>query len=212
VSSLEAFSWPAPVENKANKVRTAHSQICAIGEICGALRLRLSRTVTLLLGSAYDVCGAAMARRGTLVKVAWFCVAVLALLAPSALSEMRMISLEEARKLVWLALPQATRKLPGLTLVPDERPAPPCRCRTFDILWSNPGPGSVHSGFYAVDLRTGEVWTPMLCNRVTNRALKPVQRAIRKRLGVTELEYRQALKPPPRDCCANPDVYIKRGR
>lgn len=141
------------------------------------------------------------------MKVAWLCVAVLALLVPSALSETRMISLEEARKLVWLALPKATRKLPGLTSYPDQCSEPPCRCRTFDILWSNPNPaGSVHSGFYTVDLRTGEVWTPILCKRVANRALEKTQRGIRKQLGVTEAEYRKGLAHTP--CCA-PDRYAK---
>jgi hypothetical protein len=144
-----------------------------------------------------------MARRGTLVKVAWFCVAVLALLAPSALSETPTISLEEARKLVQLALPKETRKLPDLTLTPGPCAEPPCRCRTFDILWSNPA-GSPHWGFYTVDTRTGEVRTPFRCKRITNRALGNVQRAIRKRLGVTELEYRQALKSPALDCCVGP--------
>ena len=63
VSSVQTSSWPAPVENKANIVRTANSQICAIGEICGAWGLRLSRAVTLLPGSAYDLCGASADRR-----------------------------------------------------------------------------------------------------------------------------------------------------
>jgi len=88
-------------------------------------------------------------------------------------------------------------------LTPGPCAEPTCRCRTFDILWSNPA-GSPHCCFYTVDTRTAEVWEPFLCKRVTNRALGKAQRAIRKRLGVTELECRQALKSPPVDCCWGP--------
>jgi len=46
---LKMFPRPAPVESKANKVRTANPRICAIGEICGAWGLRLSPAATLLV-------------------------------------------------------------------------------------------------------------------------------------------------------------------
>lgn len=135
------------------------------------------------------------------MKAAWFSVALLALLAPLALSETRTIPLEEARKLVQVALPTAARKLPGLTLVPDKCAQPPCRCRTFDILWSNPT-GSPHYDFFTVDIRTGEVWISILCRRVSNRELRRMQREIRKRLSVTAEEYKQVLATPP--CCSKP--------
>ena len=145
------------------------------------------------------------------MKLAWICLIGFTLAVPGALSEnggKRMITLKEARKLAHLALSEETAKLPGLTLTPSPCDKAPCRCTTFDVLWSNRN-GSPHCCFYAVDMRTGEVWQPMLCERVKNPALESAQRAIRKRLGVTEAEYQEALKPPPRDCCLNPDVYIK---
>lgn len=136
------------------------------------------------------------------MTAAWLSIAVFALLAGPALAETPTMSLDETRKLAESALPKEARKLPGLTLTPGPCEAP-CRCRTFNVLWSNPA-GSPHCCFYTVDTRTGEVWEPFLCRRATNRALAKAQRAIRKRLGVTELEHRQALKSPPADCCWGP--------
>lgn len=59
--------------------------------------------------------------------------------------------------LVFFALPPATKRLPGLGLEPSKDA--PRDSLTFDILWSNPGPGSVHVDFYALDLRTAEIWS-----------------------------------------------------
>jgi hypothetical protein len=115
-----------------------------------------------------------------------------------AQGQWRTITLDEARSLAYEALPSDTRKLPGLALLPDEGRDRPVKCVWFDALWDNPN-GSVHIGFWAVDMRTGEVWSPILCKRVTNRTLRKLQQAIRKRLGVTEAEYRAALKKSP--CC-----------
>jgi hypothetical protein len=111
-----------------------------------------------------------------------------------------LILVKEARHLVNLALPEKTKRLPGLTLwLSEEDEVNPPKCLTFDVIWSNPGPGSYHVGFWSVDRRTGEVWTPMLCKRVINKSLRVAQQSIRKRLGATDSEYQAALKNNP--CC-----------
>lgn len=122
--------------------------------------------------------------------------------------EPAMLTVQEARDLVHEALSKQTKRLPGLTLwLSAEEEAKPSRCLTFDVLWSNPGPGSVHVGFWSVDRRTGEVWMPLVCRHVTNASLRKLQQAIRKRLGVTETEYNQALKHGP---CCTPDTKTRK--
>ena len=118
------------------------------------------------------------------------------------------VTVQEARLLVRAALSAQTKQLPGLTLwISPEDEAKPPKCLTFDVLWSNPGPGSVHVGFWSVDMRTGEVWEPVLCKRVTNASLKRLQQSFRKRHGVTEAEYRDALTRGP--CCVPDPREIK---
>src|SRR5574341_2590781 len=81
------------------------------------------------------------------------------------------VALHEARKLVFLALPKLTANAPGFELdeykdeyFPD--------FFFFEALWDNPNAGSVVAGHYAVDRRTGEVWEPMSCARITSAAIR----------------------------------------
>ena len=118
----------------------------------------------------------------------------------SVRAEWSLLTINEARRVVNEALPKETKRLPGLTLWLSEKDqAKPARCFTFDVLWSNPGPGSVHVGFWTVDRRTGEVWTPIQCERITTASLGKLQQSIRRRLGVTKGEWQEALKHSP--CC-----------
>jgi hypothetical protein len=115
-----------------------------------------------------------------------------------------LISVKESRNLVRLALPEKIKHLPGFTLwLSDEDKINPPRCLVFDVLWSNPGPGSVHVGFWAVDRRTGEVWSIIRCRRVSNAKLSVAQQLIRKRVGVGDLEHQDALQKNP---CCTPDM------
>jgi hypothetical protein len=110
-----------------------------------------------------------------------------------------MMEIEDARRLAYEALPLGARQLPGLTFyLPKKELANPGRCLTFDVLWSNPGQGSAHVGFWYVDRRTGEVWTSIRCKQVSDSSLIALQQAYRKKLRVTEIEVKSALKHP---CC-----------
>lgn len=116
----------------------------------------------------------------------------LCLLASEPLN--RPLSVSDARSLVNSALSRETKRLPGLALVPDSRWRSEDRCLTFDVLWRNLGPGSAHVDFYTVDVKTGNVWRGVLYERVTNRAVSAVQTALRKRLGITDEEFRRAAQ------------------
>jgi hypothetical protein len=72
---------------------------------------------------------------------------------------------------------------------PNQRPR---KVVTFDVLWANPEPGSVHVQFLAVDLDTAEVWEPMECKRVITSSLLAAQRSLRKRLKISLSEVRRA--------------------
>jgi hypothetical protein len=98
----------------------------------------------------------------------------------------RIITVTEARELVYLVLSRETKALPGLTLLPHEEPRR--GTVTFDVLWSNPGLGSVHVEFYCVNLRTAEVWSWDECEPITSHALKKAQQRIRRRLRLPRAE------------------------
>jgi hypothetical protein len=51
--------------------------------------------------------------------------------------------------------------------------------------------------YYAVDRRTGDVWSAVFCNRIEKRALRRLQAALRKRIGLTNAEYERLKKPGP---------------
>jgi len=108
------------------------------------------------------------------------------------------VSVEDARKLVLLALPQATSRLPGLHLDEHNDPHFPAFF-FFEVLWNNPNPGSVVAGHYAVDRKTGAVWETMSCRLITSPTIKKQQRVIRRRIGLTEQEYFSIRSKAPCD-------------
>ena len=127
-----------------------------------------------------------MSARSTRLVVWLCCSLVLAEQKP------RMLEARDARRLVWEALPQQAKRLPGIDIVPGHRSGPEPRL-TFDVVWANPGPGSFHVDFYTVDLRTGALWRGVLCEPVATPRVARIQQELRKRLGITESEYRKAL-------------------
>jgi hypothetical protein len=67
----------------------------------------------------------------------------------------------------------------------------------FQALWINPPGASINRGFFVVDPRTTDVWSGVICERYASRSLAKLQRAIRKRIGLTDEEYRKAAKTGP---------------
>lgn len=51
--------------------------------------------------------------------------------------------------------------------------------------------------YYAVDQRTGDVWSSVICERIATRALARLQAALRKRIGLTNAEYGRLKRPGP---------------
>ncbi len=69
----------------------------------------------------------------------------------------------------------------------------------FEATWDNPHqpPASVVLGDYAVDRRTGDLWYGTVCWELKSAHLKRLQQAIRKRIGITEKEYRKLRRRGP---------------
>ena len=62
------------------------------------------------------------------------------------------------------------------------------------------GQEGVYAGdfrYYAVDRRTGDVWSAVICERIAVHALSRLQAALRKRIGLTNAEYERLKRPGP---------------
>jgi hypothetical protein len=62
------------------------------------------------------------------------------------------------------------------------------------------GPGGVYVAdlqYYAIDRRTGDVWSSIICERIATPALTKLQMALRKRIGLTDAEYKGLRRPGP---------------
>jgi len=101
------------------------------------------------------------------------------------------ITIKDAETLVLAALSREAKRLPGLSLDPAPRRG---RYVFFDVLWDNPGPGSVHVEFYTVDLQSAELWRGMLCEHVANRTVRQLQVKLRKPLGITAAAVKRAIR------------------
>ena len=109
----------------------------------------------------------------------------------------KTLSITDAAGLVREALPTETKRLPGLSLVPGEFKHLG-RCVTFDVLWSNPDPGSLHVDFYTVDLQNAVIWSgPLPAELVFGPELARMQRDLRRKLGMPLSISTRAIRASP---------------
>ena len=106
---------------------------------------------------------------------------------------LRQISPEEASNLLTAFL-----KLPGSDLLKSGNMGYTEFYFLMAILGVSRGPvGGLNARYYAVDRKTGDVWNSVICRQITSRALKNIQLAIRKRIGLTDEEYHKLQRPGP---------------
>jgi hypothetical protein len=124
---------------------------------------------------------------------------IAALLVPCiayASTEHRDVSLAEADKLVWEAVPAKTRSLPGFSVEHANRPKDHYYILT--TLWSAPPNASAVIENYAVDSNTGDVFgTAMECDEKSNPALRKFQAKIRRKIGLLDSEYKKIKRKGP---------------
>ena len=107
------------------------------------------------------------------------------------------ITVAEAHQLVYALLDADDwTKLPGFAI--EKLYISPTFPGFYEIhaTWDNPGGGN-SVGRYAVAEATGDVWDSVMCGRFTSPALLKAQEVLRKRIGLTEAEYRKLRKPGP---------------
>ena len=124
---------------------------------------------------------------------AFIVVGVLCVLAGTrslAAAAPRKLTVDEARELASQALDQRQSKLPGLTFEPyDDKNFPDYL--SFEVLWDNPVPdGSTVVVDLSVDPQTGDVFKRGGCS-ASSPALTKLQKAMRKRIGLSEQEYQK---------------------
>jgi hypothetical protein len=117
----------------------------------------------------------------------------------TAAAPAREITLTEAQALVTAAVQgPGTKMLQGFGvehLENDDSPA----FFFLSALWSPPADfqGSVVVGNFAVDKRTGDVWSAVYCHEESSRYLRSRQALLRKQLGMSESAYRHNRRHGP---------------
>jgi hypothetical protein len=121
----------------------------------------------------------------------------------SALAAERQITTTETNALVQAAFdvvwPKAT-KLPGFGFEREVKRNPYYpRFRFFDGTWAGTPEGSVVIGFVALDPLTADVWNGTVCEELRSPQVAAIQRKIRRRIGLSDRQYRR-LKAPGPEC------------
>jgi hypothetical protein len=107
----------------------------------------------------------------------------------------RELTIQEAHSILEASIPDATRRLPGYGF-DDFAGYNPAQFYFIEVIWDNPG-GSVVWGNYAVDRATGDLWSAVICERITSKRVRAVQRHVRKEIGLADGEYRKIRRPGP---------------
>jgi NACHT-associated inactive Restriction Endonuclease 1 len=67
---------------------------------------------------------------------------------------------------------------------------------SFDAYLDEPGFLSIY-GHYDVNRKTADVWDELGCHRLRPRAIKPLQKALRRKIGLSAEEYRRLSQEAP---------------
>lgn len=117
--------------------------------------------------------------------------ACLPLVAPIRAQSHRVITPTEAQNLVLASLTAREKRLPGVGLDSDGK-LDSSGFLFFTVVWASGPKDSVVVGNYAVDPRTGDVWSATSsCLEKSNRKLRAIQRHLRVELGLTDTDYKR---------------------
>jgi hypothetical protein len=111
--------------------------------------------------------------------------------------ESRTVSKDEADALVRAALPAKLKRLPnfGMEISQDPHFA---RFYFASVYWEGEPNGSVMVGSYDIDQETGDVWDAVTsCDEMNTRALRKLQKMIRKEIGLSDSEYKRVKSKGP---------------
>ncbi len=105
------------------------------------------------------------------------------------------LTIQQAHLILEASIPDVTKRLPGYGLDDFEINDPPW-FYFIEVTCDNPR-GSVVWGNYAVDRATGDLWSAVICERVTSKRVRALQRQVRKEIGLTDADYRKIKRPGP---------------
>ncbi len=117
------------------------------------------------------------------------CAFLLFVLPLSAVNQLS-VSSDEARSLVAALLPNPQ----GVTVELDREQG---QCAVYHAYHLSKPPSMTFTlGWWSIDNRTAEVWDDLNSKLMTNQRITEIQRAIRKRLGVTDDEVLKSISNP----------------
>ena len=109
-----------------------------------------------------------------------------------------IVSVDDARALILAVMHDSkSDKLPGFFVEHSETAFAFPGFYLFSAMWQGSSPGSVLIGNYAVDTRTGDVWSAVACEAIHSPSLAKLQNKIRKRVGLSGEMYKTLKKPGP---------------
>jgi len=110
----------------------------------------------------------------------------------------RRLTVAQARALVLAALTPQQRRLPKLGAESDDAPRSPSTFLYFTVVWEGTPTGSVVVGNYAVDPRTGDVFSSTIaCHEEKNQQLRTLQARARATLHLAATDYRRLKTKGP---------------
>ena len=127
------------------------------------------------------------------------------------LGETRKTSADEARKLVYALLKPSgcTERTCDVETISDKYFT---QFLFFEALALHSSPNSsLHIGSWAVDPRTGDLYDASVCAEYRNAAVHSLQQQLRKRIGLSEGDYRKLKQRPPM-CDPGENVELRTGK
>ena len=91
----------------------------------------------------------------------------------------------------------ARKDLPGLHAEPTSQFPSEAGFYLMEVRWNGGGAVGGSLGFYAVDNRTADVWSGIVCREVRTSKLETEQRAVRSRMHLSLSAYRKLRRPGP---------------
>jgi hypothetical protein len=114
----------------------------------------------------------------------------------SGTARARNLTEAEARNLVVVSLGKDVSGLPHFGMDLNEDPTA-ADFYVFDATADHPNGGSPVIGQFAVYKATGDVWRMGICERAQSKSLANAQRAIRKKIGISQAEFRRLTTRAP---------------
>ena len=133
------------------------------------------------------------------MKLVAVCLLVLTLCVAAVAQQQdsRLVTDDEARKLVMAAMPSSAKHLPKFGLEGGLDSHDP-RFYVFMAYWAGAPNGSMVIGNYAVDTLTADVWDAvMACQELSTPALRKLQKEVRSRVGLSQAQYRKVKRRCP---------------